>query len=256
MKIAVLRWMICAALLLALVGTAMAGNQGTAEPVAQLTVRGTALLEFPADQVRMSLGVEAVAETAQQALQQNAARLMTVEKALREAGLEEGEYQTGRFQIYPEWSPRPRQAPEDWRPAIVGYRASGSLMIRSRKIDAAGRFMEAAIGAGAGRIDSLLFDLADPRAYRAIAVEEATANARADARALAGASRVQLGRVLSIQLEETAAIPRPQEMLMRTADTVTAAPQLTPGTVPVTAVVVMTYQISGGEEEMGPGSGD
>jgi uncharacterized protein len=214
------------------------------QPVPQLTVRGMALLEVSPDQVRMVLAVVSTAEKAEEAMRRNAERMAQVEKALAKAGVQQGEVQTGRYQIYPEWSPRPRQAPEDWQPRIIAYRVENSLQLRSKQLDQAGRFIEAAIKAGADRVDSVVFDLADPRRDRARAITEATGHARADAQALAEAAGVRLGGILNLQLDDAAMPPRPMEMMrdMARASTL-AGPELTPGVVPVAAGITITYRI-------------
>jgi uncharacterized protein len=218
--------------------------EGAERTVPQLTVRGMAVLEVPPDQVRMTLAVVNTAAGADEAMRRNAERMAQVEKALHKAGVGKEELQTGRYQVYPEWSPRPRQAAEDWQPHIVAYRVENALLLRSGQLAQAGRFIEAAIKAGADRVDAVVFDLADPRRDRARAIAEATANARADAQALADAAGVKLGRVLSLQLDDAASPPRPLEMmrdLSRAA--VQAAPELTPGVVPVSAGVTVTWVI-------------
>jgi uncharacterized protein len=214
-------------------------------PVPQLTVRGMALLEVPPDQVRMTLAVVSTAESAEEAMRRNSERMAKVEKALYKAGVQKGEVQTGRYQIYPEWSPRPRQAPEDWQPRIIAYRVENTLQLRSRQLTQAGRFIEAAIKAGADRVDAVVFDLADPRRDRAKAIAEATANARADAQALAEAAGVKLGGVLNLQLDDAGMPPQPMAMLrdVSSASTMAAAPELTPGVVPVSAGITITYRI-------------
>jgi uncharacterized protein len=238
---------VCLALMLVLV--AGLGNTAVAEmaasPVPQLTVRGAALLEVLPDQVRMALAVVSTAENAEAAMRRNSERMAQVEKALAKAGLQKGEVQTGRYQIYPEWSPRPRQVPEDWQPRIIGYRVENTLQLRSRQLNLAGRFIEAAIKAGADRVDLVVFDLADPRRDRSRAIAEATANARADAQALAEAAGVRLGGVLNLQLDDSAMPPRPMEMMrdVARAAALSAAPELTPGVVQVAAGMTVTYRI-------------
>jgi uncharacterized protein len=225
------------------------GNAAVAEmaahPAPQLTVRGAALLEVLPDQVRMVLAVVSTAENAEVAMRHNSERMVQVEKALAKAGLQKGEGQTGRYQIYPEWSPRPRQVPDDWQPRIIGYRVENTLQLRSRQLNLAGRFIEAAIKAGADRVDSVVFDLADPRRDRSQAIAEATANARADAQALAEAAGVRLGKVLHLQLDDAALPPRPMEMMrdVARAAALSAAPELTPGVVQVAAGMTVTYRI-------------
>src|SRR5690606_27441056 len=105
--------------------------------------------------------------------------------ALKKIGLKNDEYQTSRFDIQPQWSPRPKQAPTDWRPRVVGYTVSNQLTIRTGQLELVGQLIEGAVAAGANEVGSIYFDLADPRRHRALAIETAAGNARADAQVLA-----------------------------------------------------------------------
>jgi len=205
-----------------------------------LTVRGEARLEIPADQARLSLAVISTADEAESALQKNSARLRAVEKELAVAGLEKNEYHTGQFAIRPDWSPRPRDAKPDWKPDIVGYTVTNSIEVKTTRLTAVGRLIEAAARAGADNIQNLTFDLADPASHRNMAIAAATKNARGEALALAAAADVRLGPVLSLNLEPAGTPPQPH--VMRMAAEAATVP-ITPGNVEVRAGVTMVYRI-------------
>ena len=223
----------------------MAGE--SSDQPATLQVRGEAVLEVPADEVRLSIGVSSSGKTPEQALQQNSEALRQVEKALRKAGLEQGEYSTGRFNLQPDWSPRPRNAEPDWRPEIVGYRVQNSLQIKSTKLGLAGQWIEAASRAGANEIDQLTFGLANLRNHREAAIQRATEHARADAEALADAAKVKLVRILELQLEpagQTPLVRMASQPMVRSMAAELAPPIVAPDDLQVRAGVSITWQIA------------
>ncbi len=210
-----------------------------------LTVRGAAQLQKPADQLRISVGVVIESDEAPTALRENTRQMNDVIDALKKTGLTDKEYQTSRFQIQPVYTRRPRQAPVDWKPKIIGYRVSNSLNVKTKKLELAGELIQAANEAGANSIDSISFGLADPRRHRVEAIRAATANALTDARTLADAANLRLVRVLSITLDQAAA-PRPtiQRMSAGMAMAEAAPPPIQPGDVTVRANVTVVYEIA------------
>ncbi len=216
--------------------------------VPQLSVSGQAELQVPADRLRLSIGVVTQAPSAEKALEENNSRMRAVAEALRRAGLSEKEMETGQFRIEPQRSSPPPRPEAGWRPQIIGYTVTNSLNLRTTRLDLAGHLIAAAGKAGANDIGSLYFDLADPRRYRAEAIRTATANARADAHALAEAASVRLVRVLSLRLDETAAVPLPMAA-ERFAMKAAAEPVIAPGEVTVRAAVSMLYEVAPLAEE-------
>lgn len=238
-----------AALCVIVVATSAASAQdaGGLDDRPRLSVRGEAVLHKPADQMRISVAVVTEAEEAQAAVTENSRRMAAVITAIEKAGLDKTEYQTGRFTIRPLHSRRPRQAEPDWMPQIIGYEVTNSLAIRTKKLDLAGRIIEAANNAGANSIDSITFDLADRRTHRAEAIATAAVNARSDAAILARASEVRLVRILSVQLDD-ARPPAPDPRMFRAeaavAGMAATTPPIQPGDVPVQASVTIVYEIA------------
>jgi hypothetical protein len=216
------------------------------EDVTKLTVRGEAEVEKPADQLRMSIGVQTDAVAAADALRENTQRMNEVIAALEKIGLAKSEYETGRFRIRPQYSERPRQPQPDWRPTIVGYQVVNSLVVRTKKLDLAGAMIEAANEAGANSIDVAGFELSDPRMYRAEAIATATRNAIDDAAALAGAAGLRLVRIVAINLDHAGAETR--ELSFGAQTRALAAdggpPPIAPGEVIVRAAVTVVYEIA------------
>lgn len=211
----------------------------------KLTVRGEAQLDRPADQLRIQIGVVTEASEAPVALDTNSRRMNDVVKAVRRVGLDEQEYETGRFSLSPVYSRRERSSGPDWRPQIVAYRVTNTLLVKTMKLELAGELIQAANEAGANTIDSIGFDLSDPRKHRAEAIAQATKNALADARVLAGAADLELVRILSVQLDAPPWQPVPLQMGRGVAVAAEAVPTtpVVPGDVTVRAAVTIVWEV-------------
>lgn len=236
------------------------GNRPRAEPEvlpgaaealrpATLTVTGEAQLERPSDQLTIRLGVVTEGEDAQAAMQENSRRMNAVIAALEEAGLTKDEYQTSQFQIHPQYSrpPRGQAPPADWKPQIIGYQIANRVIVETKKLELIGRLLEAATESGANSIDSINFDLADPRKHRGEAIKAATQNARSDAQALASAAGQRLVRVLSINLDHAMAeppVPLPMRGRAAAMEAAAETPPINPGDVTVRANVTIVYEIA------------
>ena len=217
------------------------------EPAAQLTVRGRAELDRPADQLNIRIGAVTESEEATEAIHRNNDRMNKVVSAIRKVGLTDKEYQTGTFSVQPTYSQRPpRSSDRSWTPRITGYRVSNNLTIKTKQLDKAGDLIQAVAEAGANTIDSINFDLADTRKHRSEAIGAATANALADARTLADAAGVRLVRIVSLTLDEAGVRPVfTQQGRMGLAMEARSAPPIVPGDVTVRASVTVVYEITG-----------
>lgn len=226
---------------------ARAHDENAADMPPTLTVRGEAELDKPADRLLLRVSVVSESEVAGEALTDNNSRMHAVVSAVTKTGLTDKEYQTGRFQLQPVYSRRPaRLADPDWRPQIISYRVTNTLAIKTQRLELAGDLIQAANDAGANAIDSIAFDLADPRKHRAEAISAATANALADAGALAEAAGVRLVRIRTLTLDESGPRPIYLQRGRTTAMEAAAAPPIAPGTVTVRAAVTVVYLIEGG----------
>jgi uncharacterized protein len=242
-------------LLLAFVANAANAQEGrtvTKETIPTLTVRGMAELEKPADQLMITIGVITEHQNATSALEENSTRMQAVVDALKDVGLGEKEYETGRFQIRPVYQPRPPQQRHDpeWRPRIVAYSVTNTVQVKTQQLDLAGKLIQKANEAGANTIDNISFGLASPRVHRAEAISAATSNAIADAHVLARSAKLRLVRIVRIELDPEDGMPRPIPMYARMEMAAAAAPDappIQPGDVTVRAAVNVVYEIAPAE---------
>ena len=218
---------------------------------ATLTVSGNSTIKVPADQVRLTLGVEAASVDPDQAHAEASATMESLIKAMKKLGLEpKSEFTIERYTVDPQWSPRPRNAEPTWRPTIVGYRVSSSMQITTTQIELAGTMIAKAVDAGANDIGQLVFGLADPRTARGEAIDAATRNAIEDAKRLAAAAGVTLHSIQSLSLDGAAATPRYEKYgasmaAPRMAMDSAAIPPVMSGDVTVHANVTLVWNISG-----------
>ena len=216
-----------------------------------LVVTGTAELDVPADQFSLRLGVTAAAPDVSAARQQVDTAMHALASTVESLGFERhAEWRTARYDISPQWKPRPRNASSDWKPEIVGYRVNSAVNVTSQKMDLAGKLIAEASKSGANEIGALRFSLADPRASRKEAIQTATRYALADAHTLAEAAHVRLVRVQHLSLDHaSASTPRPVEYgwaagAPRMAMDKEAAPNIAGGTITVTANVTARWDIA------------
>lgn len=233
--------------LLALPLRAVTAQTSATQPEpAVLVVKGSAELRRPADRANLAIAVVTEHAEAGTALERNNEAMRRVVSALVAVGLEEREYETGRFSLRPTYSRRPRQPAEDWKPQITGYEVTNSLTVRTTRLDRVGAIVEAANRAGANSVNVVGFDLADPQKYRLEAIREATRQARSEAAALAAAADVSLVRILRIALD--ASEPKPAEMAFtmaaRSAESA-GGPPIVAGDVTLSAIVHISYEIRG-----------
>lgn len=219
--------------------------------ITKLAVRGTAELEKPADQLRLSIGVINEGRDATEVLEENSRSMTKVVAAVKKAGLTSDEYSTGRFRVMPVYSRRPRKPDPDWKPVITGYRVTNTINVKTLQLDLAAELIEAANKAGANSIDSISFTLSDPRKYRTEAIEEATRNAIEDATVLAETASLRLVRIFSITLDSAqpqAPTPMSRRMMMAGAAMETTTP-IEPGDVTIRASVNIVYEIAPREQQ-------
>jgi len=206
----------------------------TIEVVGHGEVRATpdlAILDF---------AVETHAHTADQAARDNAQLAQKVTQAIQSKLGDKGKMWTVGYNLLPDYS-NPR--PGEQTPKIIGYRAANSVHVETGTIDLAATLIDAAIAAGANRVDSISFGLRDESKARNEAIAKASKDAQAQAQALASALGVKLKAVFRATTQEA---ERPIPMMAR-ATTFTAAANVAtpiqPSEITVPATVSLAYEI-------------
>lgn len=233
---------------LAVAGLAAATGSAAAQqpPAAQAreqSIRVTGVGEARArpDQAMADFAVETQAATAQAAAAENAQRMERVIAALVRAGVPRDRIETRDYNVFPDYDPQPR--PDTTEPRIRGYRVMNTVAVTLNEIDRVGTVIDAALAAGANRVNGVRFGLRDPQAFRQRAIDDAVRRARSDGEALAAALGVQLGMVREAYTADVGAVQPVMMERMQMADASGASTPINPGETTVRATVVVVYAI-------------
>lgn len=231
-----LRIAIAALLVLVVAALAGIGRPEAAESAGEaaregITVNGVGRVSTVPDEAEFSLGVATEGTTARRALAANSERMRALIGALKAAGVADRDIQTRDVSVGSDWDADGRS--DD-------FVASNTVSVLIRDLDRAGSVLDAATRAGATNVYGPSLTRANRDDLEAKALEDALANARKRAEALAAAAGVRLGAVTAIS-ETGAAIPGPMEF--RALDAAATAPPIEKGTQEIQATVSVTFAI-------------
>ncbi|MCZ2805575.1 SIMPL domain-containing protein [Modestobacter sp. VKM Ac-2983] len=199
-------------------------------PDAAVQVEGVGTATGAPDVLRVTVGVEATAETVQEALDQADAAVLRIFDALRAQEVPERDVQTVNLSIDQAYA-------EDGREP-TGYTARQDLAVTLRDVQEAGETIGALVDAGgdAARLRGVSYALEDDAGLEAEARAEALAVARQKAEQYAELAGRELGEV--VEIREQVSSPGPMPFAGADAAAAEAVP-LAPGssTVAVTAQV-------------------
>jgi uncharacterized protein YggE len=207
---------------------------------ATIQVTGTATVSLPADVARVSFAVETREKEAGAASAANAELMSRVIAALQKAALPGLHIETYGYALNPEYAvPTPQT---NRTRVIAGYVALNNIRVTLTDVQAVGKAMDTAIGAGANRVSSLSFAASETADARREALSRAVAEARGEAEAIAAALGHELGPPLEIN--GGAQIPQPVgPMMFAEAARGAAATPVEPGEQKVTASVTIRFAL-------------
>ncbi|HEX6642961.1 MAG TPA: SIMPL domain-containing protein, partial [Thermoanaerobaculia bacterium] len=211
----------------------------------RIVVNATGTASRAPEQAVVSLAIETAARTARDAADQNATAMDRIIAALRRLDIPESQIRTTAYNMYPEYRHyEPTRDGASRQPEIIGYRVMNMVSVTVDGASRAGAVIDAALAAGATRVDGLYFQLRDTDAVRAEALRDAMAKARAEAALLADAADLQLGTPMEISTSY-GYMPPPMPMPMYARDMAQSAPApptpVQPGAVEVQASVNIVY---------------
>ena len=229
------------ALRLAVGAPCAAADESGGEKRRTIAVTGQGEVTAAPDLAILAVAVETATANAADAVEQNAARSARVASAVKGLIGKDDKLTTTRYSLEPRYeSPKRGEAGE---PRIIGYVARNEVQVETHKIDAVGNLIDAAIGAGANRISTLQFTLANRNEQLRAALEKAGGEARAQAESVASALGVKLKGVLSATTSSGPIImPRRFEALGMAAEARAPTP-IEPGSVSVSATLQVTFEI-------------
>lgn len=226
----------------------LAASAATAQEVVMQGIRGievsgTGEVSVAPDQATLNFAVETNAPTSQEAARENAQVMERVIAALVAQGIAREAIETRNFSVYPVYE----QVRENTEPQVREYRVTNQVTLDTQDLAQVGALIDAALEAGANRVEGLSFGLRDSQAAEAEALRDAVNRARASAEAMAGALGVPLGRLVHAS---TATNPiRPMvgygAQMRSEAVSFDMAPPIQPGEQTVRASVTLLFEIGG-----------
>src|SRR5918992_5543063 len=235
-----------------------------------LSVSSTATTEVRPDRLSVTVGVETNDTTAQEAASQNANLTAQVITAIRGLGIDENRIETSSYSVLPiyEYIQPPQPCIEIYPPPpgceirqeIIGYRATNTVTVTldvpfSRMMNQpvpdvnAGQVIDAAVTAGANRVEGIVFFISPDRQQeiRDTLIGDAIVNARQRANIAAEALDMTVSGVQSATINP---LDFPvfsldlQEGSAAVADSVSAPTQILPGEQEVSTTVSVVFYIS------------
>lgn len=231
------------AVLLALSGLGFSGLAQAEDrsPAKVVRVYGTADVKVVPDRAVIELGVEKQNASARLAKQAEDAAARSLLAALRARGIEEKDIQTTYLSLLPQFDYRKGMR-------ISYFSATQTMTVTVRDIAKLDALVEALIGAGGNRIDSIQYETSDMRKYRDQARDLAVKAAREKAQALAGALGQEIGKAQTI--EEVPESSSPYGLTLNSnsmAEDSSRAPRKGPSTAAgqnsVSASVVVSFEL-------------
>ena len=179
-----------AVLALQVPSVAQSPASGDGAATRSITVTGIATVRAKPDEAVVSLGVHTEAEKAQEAMEQNAAKMNQVFAALEDLGIGDADLATSYISLNPMWTSDGRE--------VTGFQADNTVDVTIHEMGKVGKVIDAAVDAGANIANGITFRLSDANAGVNEALAKAVENARTKADAMAEAADATVGEVLTI----------------------------------------------------------
>lgn len=209
-------------------------------PPPRIIVSGEGEASAAPDLAVLSLSVMREAKTARAALDAGNDAMAAVIAAMKSAGIEDRDLQTGGLQINPRYNytnkPDGNQEAE-----LVAYQVTNTLTVRIRNIDKTGELLDKAVSLGVNQGGGISFSNEDPSKTLTEARKKAVADAMAKAKTLAEAAGVSVGRVLEIVDQNMAPMPMP--MSAKSFDSARAAVPVEAGENAYKVQVNVTFEL-------------
>jgi len=206
-----------------------------------ISVTGMAIQKVKPDRVTVTFAVETMNKTAGGALRANSEAMNKVLGALVDAGVKENETRTSFFSIAPTYNYSQTGNVQE----LTGYIVTNSILVESSNLTNVSDWVDAAVRAGANRVDSLSFTVSEEKMdeLRADLTQKATDNARNKANALAQSLNLTITGVKAASLNDFSNPINPLALSFGAAVSESIKTPITPGEQTVTSTVTVIYKI-------------
>ena len=207
----------------------------------EINVNGTGIVMADPDTAKISLSVETFGKTSEAAQKANNQILQKVTKAMEQMGVTKENIVTTYTSVYPQYN----YNNETGKRVVTGYQSYTDLQVTTKDIDNAGKYIDAALKAGATGTNGVDFSVANQSVYYGQALQIAVRNAEKSATSIAQAYGRQLGAVKSVTensrnsyyVESANKLMATEGMSMDSA----AGTTISYGKIQITANIAVTY---------------
>ena len=160
----------------------------------EINVNGMGVVMADPDTAKINLSVETMGKTSEAAQRENNKILQHVTKAMQNMGVTKENIVTTYTSVYPQYNYDDKTGER----TTFGYRSYTDLQVTTKDIDNAGKYIDAALKAGATGTGGVSFSIEDQSVYYGQALQVAVKNAEKSARSIADAYGRPLGAVKSV----------------------------------------------------------
>lgn len=208
----------------------------------EINVNGMGVVMADPDTAKINLSVETMGKTSEAAQKENNKILQAVTKAMEGMGVTKENIVTTYTSVYPQYN-----YDDNGKRSVVGYRSYTDLQVTTKDIDHAGKYIDAALKAGATGTNGVDFSVADQSLYYGQALQAAVKNAEKSAKSIADAYGRELGAVKSVtENSRNAYVVESANKFMAMEDSVSAdsaagGTTISYGKIQITANIAVTY---------------
>jgi uncharacterized protein YggE len=211
-----------------------AADTYTGPPV--LTTTGEAALNVAPNRAFVRIATEGRAPAAKDAQRTDAEAMTAVRTQLHQLGLADDAVRTISYDLQLEFDyTGGKQIPR-------GYVARHTIELRVDDVDKLGEIVARAVGAGAGSVAGIRFDVKERDQLERDALRKAVEDARARADAAAAGAGATVGGIIRIEEQRTFEPPRPVAMARGMAAEAVATP-IAPGEIEIRSSVSLTTSL-------------
>lgn len=203
-----------------------------------LQVVGESTIVSKPDTVYLNFDASNTSKTATDAASQNAQLVEKIVNQLVGVGIAKENISTSQYTLYPEYNYNTNPA------TLTGYQASTTLVVKTNDIAQTGKYIDAAIAAGAGVSYGMTFALENDQEVYAQAIEQACKDAKSKADTTATANGKKVGAILSVSEGYTASsVESPTKAVLESGAAMDSSTTIYPSQIQITATVTIVYEL-------------